>query len=158
MAKRSMLNPDIDQVLLELTKENADRAPWLDEDGPDASWYDAFAEIDKTKTRDTTTLCGLLEKSDQELTPAIRHHIAGLLKRYTFKRKRGKQATPSYVLSGTNTRLWFQKFFMEGSDRNLSIEEAAKELATDEFSAETLIAAYQGKHGGFARAMKRAKK
>ena len=95
--------------MLELTKENADRAPWVDEDGPDAPWYDALGKLDKTK--DKTLLVDLL-KSDQELTPAIRGHIADLLNRYTLRRKRGKQATPSYVLSGPNTRLWWLIIFL----------------------------------------------
>jgi hypothetical protein len=154
MAKRRKRDPYIDPVMLELTKENADRAPWIDEDGPDAPWYDALEKLDKTK--DKTLLVDLL-KSDQELTPAIRGHIADLLERYRLKRPPGKQPTPSYALSGTNTRLWFLIYFM-GMSGDISIEQAAKEYETDEFPAETLIDAYQGKHGGFARAMKRAKK
>ncbi len=147
--------PYISPMMLELGKEETD--DWIDdqidEDGPDAPWYDALVKLDKTK--DKTLLIDLL-KSDQELSPVIRGHIADLLKRHTLKGTRGKQATPSYALSETNARLRFLLWCMDG--QNMSVAEAAEEYETDEFPAQTLIDAYNGRHGGYSRAMKRAKK
>jgi hypothetical protein len=162
LAKRRKPDPDfIDPWLLEAAEKDAglgvsthflDRAFWLPEYGPDAPWYIALEKLDSSG--DKKPLLDLF-KSDQELSPIIRHHIADLLERYTLKRPAGKQATPSYDFSGTNVRLWLKIDAMRSDveNRQMSVEDAAEKYATNQFPVETLIDAYQGKHGGFARAL-----
>jgi hypothetical protein len=172
MAKRRKpaAKPDLDfpDFLMAAAEEDAglgvsdrflDRAPWLPEHGPDAPWYTALAKLDATD--DKTLLLDLLE-SDQEPSRIIRHHIADSLRRYEFKRPQGNQATPSYDFSDANVRLLLIRDDMHRhvKNRQMSVEQAAAKYATKEFPIETLIDAYDGRHGGFARAQaaKRPKK
>ena len=129
-----------------------DRAPWLDETNQvDVPWYYALEAIDKTG--DKTQLLDLLE-SDRKLSTNIRHHIADLLRRYDLKRPHKRPTTPSYEFSDSNAGLWLKLHDMRDYVRNgMRVRDAAEKFANKEFSAATLEDAYQGRHGGFARAL-----
>ena len=115
-------------------------------------WIDALRTVDQ---RGDKALLVELLKFNKSIPREARWHLADLLERYTLKRRRGEQRTPSYDYSETTRRLKWAKESVRGKrgqERERAIEDAARVYEVPLASLRRFLA---GKHSSSRRQKKR---
>jgi hypothetical protein len=123
---------------------------WRHRGTPIDPWIKALAEADADNRQPLIDLLRSHAKPDRvppaEIMAEVNFHLADLLDRRPFKRKRGEQQTPSYeVWSPSMQRMIFALFAMwiniswRGMDKEDAAERVARELDCEGITQESLI-------------------